>query len=137
MTETPKRPLVTLTGLITASLAFSLPVLADRWIVAAMSEVKAGGLGTVIGMAIYTAAPFLLLDSAMRPRRRVRISLWIGLAITVVLWAAFAHTGRAAQIDPAAGNAHMGYYMLTMILPAALIVIMGFIAKIGETDHVA
>jgi len=137
MTDTPKRPLVTSTGLITGGIAFLLPFIADRLIVSAMSEPKAAGMGVVIGMAAYTAAPFLLLDSAMRPRRRVRLALWAGLALTVLLWAAFAQTGRAAQFDPGAGNAHVGLYMLTMIWPAAVPVLMGVGAKLGETEHVA
>ena len=131
-----KRPLVTPTGLISGAIAFSLPFIADRLIVAAMSEMKNVGFGPVIGMAIYTALPFLSLDSAMRPRRRVRLALWMGLALTVLIWAGFAQTGRAAQIDPAAGNAHVGLFMLTMIWPAAVIGIMGAAAKIGEKNHV-
>lgn len=132
MTDTPKRPLVTPTGLITAAIALTLPFIADRLIIAAMTEAKDIGIGSVIGMAVYTAAPFLLLDSAMRPRRRVRLALWMGLALTVLVWAAFAQTGRAAQIDVSAGNAHVGLYMLTMIWPAIIIGIMGAAAKIGE-----
>lgn len=135
MTEQNNRPTVTQTGVIIAILAFTLPFLADRWIVAAMSDVKASGIGTVIGMAVYTALPFLLLDSAMRPRRRVRIALCMGLVLTSIVWLFFAQTGRAAQADPTAGNAHMGFFMLTMIWPAALIVLMGLAAKVGETDH--
>ena len=57
MTETYKRPLVTRTGLITAAIAFSFPLVADRVIVSAMSEAKDIGIGSVIGMAAYTAAP--------------------------------------------------------------------------------
>ena len=56
----------------------TLPFIADRLIVSAMSEAKDVGIGGVIGMAIYTAAPFVLLDSAMRPRRRVRLAMWMG-----------------------------------------------------------
>ena len=100
MTDSSKRPLVTRTGLIAAAIAFTFPLLADRLILSAMSEAKEVGIGAVIGMAAYTAAPFLLLDSAMRPRRRVRLALWMGLALTAIVWAAFAQTGRAAQIDP-------------------------------------
>ena len=138
MTETTlKRPLVTSTGLIIGALALTLPFIADRLIVSAMSEPKDIGIGVVIGMAVYTAAPFLLLDSAMRPRRRVRLALWMGLALTVLIWAGFAQTGRAAQIDPSAGNAHVGFYMLTMIWPAIVPVLMGVGAKFGEKDHVA
>lgn len=137
MTDAPKRPLVTSTGLITGAVALTLPFIADRVIVLAMSEPKTAGMGVVIGMAIYTAAPFFLLDSAMRPRRRVRLALWAGLALTVLLWAAFAQTGRAAQVDPAAGNAHVGLYMLTMIWPAAVPVLMGVAAKFGEKPHAA
>ena len=137
MTDTPKRPLVTSTGLITGALALTLPFIADRLIVAAMSEVKAVGMGDVIIMAVYTAAPFLLLDSAMRPRRRVRLALWMGLALTVLIWVAFAQTGRAAQIDPTAGNTHVGLYMLTMVWPAVVIAVMGAAAKLGETEHAA
>ena len=142
MTETAKRPLVTSTGLITAALAVTLPILADRLILSAMTEVKDVGIGPVIGMAAYTAAPFLLLDSAMRPRRRVRLALWMGLALTALVWAAFAQTGRAAQIDPAAGNAHIGLFILTMIWPVLIAGVMGAAAKvgeakIGETEHVA
>ena len=135
MTDTPIRPLVTSTGLITGAIAMTLPFIADRLIVSAMSEAKDVGIGGVIGMAIYTAAPFVLLDSAMRPRRRVRLAMWMGLALTVLIWAGFAQTGRAAQIDPAAGNAHIGLYMLTMIWPAAVAAIMGAAAKIGEPEH--
>ena len=137
MTYSSKRPLVTRTGLIAAAIAFTFPLLADRLILSAMSEAKEVGIGAVIGMAAYTAAPFLLLDSAMRPRRRVRLALWMGLALTAIVWAAFAQTGRAAQIDPAAGNAHIGVYMLTMLWPALVIGIMGAAAKIGEPDHAA
>ena len=137
MTDSPippagKRPLVTSTGLITGAIALTLPFIADRLIVAAMSEVKDASIGSVIGMAVYTAAPFVLLDSAMRPRRRVRLALWMGLALTALVWAAFAQTGRAAQVDPAAGNAHVGLFILTMIWPAVIIGIMGVAAKIGE-----
>ena len=140
MTDTPvsnpsKRPLVTSTGLITGAIALTLPFVADRLIISAMSEAKDIGVGAVIGMAIYTALPFLLLDSAMRPRRRVRLALWMGLALTALVWAAFAQTGRAAQVDPAAGNAHVGLYMLTMIWPAAIVGIMGAAAKLGEKPH--
>lgn len=137
MATTSKRPVVTSTGLISAAIAFTLPFIADRLILAAMTEVKDASLGAVIGMAVYTAMPFLLLDSAMRPRRRVRLALWMGLALTVVVWSAFAQTGRAAQMDPTAGNAHVGLYMLTMVWPALIIGIMGVAAKIGEKDHVA
>ena len=135
MTDTSTRPLVTSTGLITGAIALTLPFIADRLIVSAMSEAKDVGIGVVIGMALYTAAPFVLLDSAMRPRRRVRLAMWMGLALTVLIWAGFAQTGRAAQIDPAAGNAHVGLYMLTMIWPAAVAAIMGAAAKIGEPEH--
>ena len=140
MTDSPnpnagKRPLVTSTGLIIGAIALTLPFIADRLIVSAMSEAKDVGIGVVIGMALYTAAPFVLLDSAMRPRRRVRLAMWMGLALTVLIWAGFAQTGRAAQIDPAAGNAHVGLYMLTMIWPAAVAAIMGAAAKIGEPEH--
>lgn len=97
MTETTKRPIVTSTGLITAAIALTLPFIADRLIVSAMTEAKQLGLGAVIGMAVYTAVPFLLLDSAMRPRRRVRLALWLGLALTILIWAAFAWTGYSFQ----------------------------------------
>ncbi len=135
MTDQINRPTVTQIGVITAILAFALPFLADRWIVAAMSDVKIGGIGAVIGMAVYTAMPFLLLDSAMRPRRRVQMALWAGLVLTVIVWMMFAHSGRMAQTDLAFGNAHVGFFMLTMIWPAALVVLMGVAAKIGETNH--
>ncbi len=135
MTDQLNRPTVTQVGVITALLAFALPFLADRWIVAAMSDVKESGIGTVIGMAVYTAAPFLLLDSAMRPRRRVRLALWAGFALTAIIWLGFAQTGRAAQTDPAAGNAHVGLFMLTMIWPAVAVVLMGVAAKVGEPSH--
>ena len=137
MTDQTNRPTVTPTGIITGAIALTLPFLADRLILAAMTEVKDASLGTVIGMAIYTAVPFLLLDSAMRPRRRVRLALWMGLALTVLVWAAFAQTGRAAQVDAAAGNAHVGLFILTMMWPIIVVGIMGAAAKIGEKDYVA
>lgn len=137
MTDQTNRPTVTPTGLITGGIALALPFIADRLIIAAMTDVKDVSIGAVIGMAVYTCAPFLLLDSAMRPRRRVRLALWMGLALTVLVWAAFAQTGRAAQIDAAAGNAHVGLYMLTMMWPLMIAGIMGAAAKIGEKDYVA
>ena len=175
MTETTlKRPLITRTGLIVGALALTLPFIADRVIVSAMSEAKTAGIGVVIGMAAYTAAPFLLLDSAMRPRRRVRLALWAGLALTAIIWLGFARSGfkfqafaggnlglrdicaeiaerrkddlltaadapQISQCDAygAAGNAHVGFYMLTMIWPAIVPVLMGVGAKFGEKDHAA
>jgi len=104
MTETRKRPLVTRTGLITAAIVFTFPLIADRLILSAMSEAKDVGIGAVIGMAVYTAAPFLLLDSAMRPRRRVRLALWMGLALTAIVWIAFARSGQAFQTFTSEGN---------------------------------
>jgi len=97
MTETSKRPLVTRTGLITAAIAFTLPFVADRFILSAMSEAQGKGFGMLVGIALYTSVPFLLLDSAMRPRRRVRIALWVGLALTILVWSFFAYTGYAFQ----------------------------------------
>lgn len=97
MTETSKRPLLTATGIITAAIALALPFLADRLILSAMVDAKDVGIGSVIGMAVYTALPFLLLDSAMRPRRRVRLALWLGLALTVLVWGAYAYTGAVSQ----------------------------------------
>jgi len=164
MTNTHKRPLVTRTGLITAGIAFSFPLLADRVIVSAMSEAAEVGLGSVLGMAAYTAAPFLLLDSAMRPRRRVRLALWMGLALTAIVWIAFARTGHAFQSFSNEGNAvfqgcketakdmfaavfdcvaaydkpgsaHVGVFMITMLWPAVVIGIMGAAAKIGEKPY--
>jgi len=104
-TENGKRPLVTSTGLITAAIAVTFPLVADRVILSAMTEVKDAGMGAVIGMGFYTAAPFLLLDSAMRPRRRVRLALWMGLALTAIVWFAFARTGHAFQAFTGEGNA--------------------------------
>lgn len=135
MTDSSKRPLVTATGLMTGAVAFTLPFIADRLIVAAMSEVKDAGFASIIGMAVYTALPFLLLDSAMWPRRRVRLALWMGVVLTILVWAAFAQTGRAVQIDTTAGNAHVGFYILTMIWPAIVTGIMGVAAKIGDPSH--
>ena len=105
MTDTPKRPLVTKTGLITAAIALTFPLLADWYILSAMTEAKDAGIGAVIGMAVYTAAPFLLLDSAMRPRRRVRLALWMGLALTAIVWLAFARTGHSFQAFTGESNA--------------------------------
>ena len=59
----------------------------------------------------------------------------MGLALTVLVWAGFAQTGRAAQVNQAAGNAHIGLYIITMIWPAVVIGIMGTAAKIGESQH--
>ena len=135
MTDSPKRPLVTRTGLITAAIAVTFPFIADCLIVAAMSKTLDPSFGPIIGMAIYTAAPFLLVDSAMRPRARVRRALWVGLFWTAAVWLGFALTGRAAQTDLNAGNSHVAFYMMTMIWPAVVIVMMGLIAKVGEPAH--
>ena len=52
MTDSPippsdKRPLVTSTGIITGAIALTLPFIADRLILAAMSEVKDASIGSV------------------------------------------------------------------------------------------
>lgn len=134
MTDTPKRPLVTRTGLITAVIALTFPLIADRLIVASMAKVLESSIGPIIGMAVYTAVPFLLVDSAMRPRPRVRRALWTGLFWTAAVWLAFTLTGRAVQIDPDVGNSHIALYMMTMVWPAVVIVMMGLIAKLGESQ---
>ena len=59
------------------------------------------------------------------------------LVLTAIVWFAFAKTGRTAQIDAAAGNAHVGVYILTMIWPAFIFCAMGAAAKFGDPKHVA
>lgn len=137
MTDTTNRPTVTQHGLLTAAIAFPLPFIADKLITAAMVDAGEGSFGTLLGNAVYAALPFLLLDSAMRPRKRVRMALWLGCALTIVVWAMFALTGRAAQLDASAGNAHLGLFMITMVWPMVVVILMGLAAKVGEKPDVA
>lgn len=144
MTETLKRPIVTRTGLITGLLAFTLPFLADAIIFggSGQGEKMFNSPAGLLGNAAYAAIVFWLLDSAMRPRRRVRIALWVGLALTAIIWLAFGLTGRAYQINETLGNANIGLYILLMAWPLICVVVMGVVAKVGEppeeeTAHVA
>ena len=138
MSETSSRPLITSTGLITGLIAFSFPFVSDFIILGSsgqMEEVLKNPMSLII-FGLYGALGFWLVDSAMRPRRRVRIALWIGLLMTAVIWMAYARTGRLHQIDQTHGNMHLGIYMLLMAWPMICAVLMGCIAKVGETDHV-
>ena len=137
MSETRSRPLVTRTGLITGLVAFSLPFISDFIILGGsgqMEEVLRNPTNLII-FAIYTALAFWLLDSAMRPRRRVRIALWIGLGLTAALWLIFALTGLFAQTDKSFETVNIGLYMILMTWPILCAVIMGAVAKIGEVNH--
>ncbi len=138
MFEKPSRPLITQTGLITGLIAFSFPFMSDFIILGSsgkVEEVLKNPMSLII-FGLYGALTFWLVDSAMRPRRRVRIALWIGLLMTSVIWMAYAGTGRLHQIDQTHGNMHLGIYMLLMAWPMICAVLMGCIAKVGETDHV-
>lgn len=137
MPETRTRPLVTSTGLITGLIAFCLPFMSDFIILGSsgqMNEVLKNPMSLIM-FGLYGALAFWLVDSAMRPRRRVRIALWVGLFMTSLIWLAYALTGRIYQIDQTNGNMHLGIYMLLMAWPMICAVLMGCIAKIGETDH--
>ena len=135
---TKSRPLVTSTGLITGLIAFSLPFMSDFIILGSsgqMVDVLKNPMSLII-FGIYGGLGFWLLDSAMRPRRRVRIALWLGLIMTSAIWLAYALTGRIHQLDQTHGDMHLGIYMILMAWPMVCAVLMGCFAKIGEKHHV-
>lgn len=135
--DSPKRPIVTRTGLLVGLIALTFPFLADAIIFggSGQAEKMFDAPAALLGNAIYAALFFWLLDSAMRPRRRVRIALWVGLGLTACVWLGFALTGRAYQMDGSSGNAHLGLFMLLMAWPLINVVIMGLVAKVGEPEE--
>jgi len=88
------------------------------------------GLITAAIAFIFPLLADRLILSSMSEAKEIGI-------LTALVWAAFAQTGRAAQFDAAAGNAHVGVYIVTMIWPAFIFCMMGAAAKFGETEHVA
>lgn len=144
MTDTREnRATLTKTGLLTAALAFALPWLSDAIVFGASGQTDRiwDGPAVLLGNAVFAMLPFLLVDSAMRPRRRVRIALWIGLATSVILWSFHAYGGWDYQANAGTGGANIGAGFVIMFWPFAQIVLMGMIAKVGEPrmepEHVA
>ncbi len=87
----------------------------------------------LLGNAIFAAAPFLLIGSVMRPRKRVTMALWIVAVITALIWLFYALTGLSLQSAEDQLALNFFIYMGLMIWPFICAIAMGVIAKFGET----
>ena len=138
MTDTrPNRATLTRTGILTAAIAFALPWLSDAVVFGASGQADRiwDAPALLLGNAVYAMLPFLLVDSAMRPRRRVRIALWIGLASSLLLWAFHAYGGYVGKTTEDYTLSLWAGFIVN-IWPLAQVVLMGMVAKVGE-KHVA
>jgi hypothetical protein len=136
MSETKEnRPTLTQTGMLTAAATFALPWLSDAIIFGASGQGDRiwDAPAVLLGNAVFAMLPFLLVDSAMRPRRRVRIALWIGLASSVALWAFHSYGGYVGQVAKDFSLSLWAGFMV-MVWPFVQVIGMGMIAKVGEKD---
>jgi len=104
MTDAPEIPLKD-RNFLHAIFVFTLPWLADVIILGgshagvngeAARRVFDAPIGIMLN-AVYAAAPFALMASAMRPRPRVSRALWAGAILTATIWALYAFAGRKAE----------------------------------------
>lgn len=113
---------------------FLLPFLNDLIVFAGsgqMDKLFNAPIG-LLGNAVFAAAPFLLIGSVMKPRKRVTLALWIVAAITVIIWLFYALTGLSLQSAQDQLALNFFIYMGLMVWPFICAIAMGVIAKFGE-----
>lgn len=126
------------TSLITAALVAALPFLADIFVFGTTSRAERilEDPGILLFNAGFAAAPFILIGLVMTARKSVRRALWVGFALTALLWACYAGAGWSYHVTEKGGNLSIGIFMLMMIWPFIVTIIMGLIGKF-EPDRVA
>lgn len=156
MTTTLSKPRFNFRKYLPALCVFTLPWLADIIILsgshsAAGTTTASGIFEAPVGLvlnALYAAAPFALMASAMRPRPRVSRALWGGAVLTALLWSVYAFAGRAAEgarvviddtfvkpleyVTPPSGELFLVIFIVLMIWPCIVTVLMGVAAKFKE-----
>ena len=119
------------TSFITAALVAALPFAADVLVFGSTgrAELIFQDFGILLFNAAFAAAPFIFIGLVMRPRKSVTRALWVGLALTVVVWAAYAASGRHYGLSHEGGNLNLALFMILMIWPFIVTIIMGVIGK--------
>jgi len=120
-----------------AALVAALPFLADIFVFGTTGRAQRifEEPGILLFNAGFVASPFILIGLIMTARKSVTRALWIGMILTVILWAAYALSGRIYHITQEGGGANIGLFMIMMIWPFAVTILMGVIGKY-EPDKV-
>lgn len=125
-----KKPL-NKTSLITAAFVAALPFAAD--IIVFGTTGRADRIfdepGLLMFNAGFAAAPFILIGLVMIARKSVTRALWVGGLLTVLIWLAYALSGRNYHLTEQGGNTNIVIFMLLMIWPFVITIIMGIIGK--------
>jgi len=126
------------TSLMTAALVAALPFLADVFVFGSTGRVQRilEEPGVLLFNAGFAASPFILIGLIMTARKSVTRALWIGAALTALLWMAYAWSGRAYHVNQESGGASIGLFMIMMIWPFVVTIVMGVIGKY-EPDKVS
>lgn len=123
-------------ALLPTLIVFLMPFLGDLIIFGGSGQMDQAlrAPAVLIGNAAFAAVPFLLIGSAMKPRPRVTRALWIVAIITVLIWLAYAWSGRNYQITKEDGVVNIGIGMWLMVWPFICVILMGVIAKFREPE---
>jgi len=70
----------------------------------------------------------------MLARKSVTRTLWTGMFLTAILWAAYAASGYSYHVNETGGNVSISLFMLIMIWPFIVTIIMGVIGKYEPND---
>ncbi|MEP1229955.1 MAG: hypothetical protein ABJG88_04710 [Litorimonas sp.] len=136
MTQSLQKISLSQRNFLPAILVFTLPWLADILIFAGtQSAAQMLSAPKILLMnGLYAAAPFFFTALAMRPRLRVSQALWVGAALTCVLWMLFAITGRGVGLDVGQknGTTFLWLFIILMIWPCVVTILMGVTAKFRE-----
>lgn len=126
------------TSLLTAALVAALPFLADIFVLGTTD--RAANIleepGILIFNAGFAASPFILIGLIMAARKSVTRALWIGFALTVLLWVSYAGAGWSYHTYEKGGTLSIVLFMLMMVWPFIVTILMGLIGRF-EPDRVA
>lgn len=124
-------------AILPAILVFLLPFINDLIVFGGSGQMDKlfNSPTSLLGNATFAALPFLLIGSAMKPRPRVTRALWIVAILTVILWLIYAFTGLSLQSDDSLMATNFFIYMGIMVWPFVSVILMGIIAKYGESPR--
>lgn len=126
------------TSLVTAALVAALPFAADLIVFGTTGRANRifDEPGLLLFNSGFAAAPFVLIGLIMLARKSVTRALWIGAAVTALIWLAYGVSGRSYHLLEEGGGANIAIFMVLMIWPFVITILMGVIGKY-EPDKVS
>jgi len=119
------------TSLITAAFVAVLPFAADLIVFGTTGRASRifDEPGLLLFNSGFAAAPFILIGLIMLARKSVTRALWIGAALTSLIWLAYGVSGRNYHLTESDGGTNIAIFMILMVWPFVVTILIGIIGK--------